>query len=191
MLYRLSYLYILVIVAVLSTLVGCVTPTQKLITPADVGEPKTWGGAQNVVNLKHLYFSAQPDAQTFTVAKANGVGVVINLREPGETDWNAAGAANAADLEYFNVPIAGRGESLDEESISRISAIVQDHQNQNILLYCSSGNRASAWLAVHLIQDHELTIDAALAVARKTGLNRADIEARVFQFQKENGSSRL
>ena len=168
---------------------GCATSTPTPITSVDVGEPQTWGAAQNVVKLKHLYFSAQPDERTFLAAKTNGVDVVINLRESDETDWNEAGAASDAGIKYYSVPISRSGYSFDPKSMSKISAIVQDHHKQNILLHCSSGNRASAWLAVHLTEDHGLPIDASLAVAKRAGLTNSDVEARVVKFLNEPGSS--
>jgi len=187
--YHLSSFHLLIMFGILTGVAGCATSNPTPIAPADVGEPQTWGAAQKVTKLKHLYFSGQPDQQTFITAKANGVDVVINVRESGETDWNEAGAANVANLKYYNVPISRSGNSLDPGSISQISTIVQDHHNQEILLHCSSGNRASAWLAVYLTEDHGLPIDAALAVAKKTGLTNSDVEARVVQFLNEPSPS--
>ncbi len=49
--------------------------------------PFTWGGVSNVTGLSHLWFSGQPDAAALERAKAEGVTVVINLRDPSEFDW--------------------------------------------------------------------------------------------------------
>jgi uncharacterized protein (TIGR01244 family) len=152
------------------------------VTMADVGEKETWGGASNVVRIKHLYFSEQPDAATFAEAAKHDVQVVIDLREPGETDWDEEAAAKEAGLQYYNVPVAGSGESLDEAAMQKISALAEQHRDNGILLHCSSGNRASAWLAVHLVKDHGMAVEPSIAIARKAGLDKPPVEARVRTY---------
>lgn len=152
------------------------------VTAADISEPRTWGGAENVVNVKHLYFSEQPDAETFAEAINHDVKVVIDLREPDESDWDEAGAAGDAGLIYYNVPVASSGSSFDPLAMQKISALAVQHKEHGILLHCSSGNRASAWFAVHLVDDHGMETEPSIALAHKTGLNKAPVEARVREY---------
>ena len=152
------------------------------VTDADISDPQSWGAADNVVKVKHLYFSAQPDAAGVEAAKNAGVEVVINLRNPEEMDWDEAGAVKQAGLTYYQVPISGEGPAFDENSMQRISALVKKHHRQPIWLHCSSGNRASAWLAVHLGQDHRMDIDQSIELARKAGLTNAELEGRVRTY---------
>ena len=155
---------------------------QSTVTAADISEPQSWGAAENVVKVKHLYFSAQPDAAGINAAKDAGVEVVINLRSPKEMDWDEAGAVTQAGLTYYQVPISGEGPAFDQNSMQRISALVKKHHRQPVWLHCSSGNRASAWLAVHLAQDHRMDIDQSIELARKAGLTNAELEARVRTY---------
>lgn len=152
------------------------------VTDADFSDPQIWGAAENVVKVKHLYFSAQPDAAGINAAKDAGVEVVINLRSPEELDWDEAGAVAQAGLTYYQVPISDEGPAFDEKSMQRISALVKKHHSQPLWLHCSSGNRASAWLAVHLVQDHRMDIDESIELARKAGLTNAELEARVRTY---------
>ncbi len=152
------------------------------VSDADISEPVAWGGASNVVNVKHLYISEQPDAATFAEAVEHDVRVVIDLREPGESDWDEAGAAKEAGITYYNVPIAGSGDSFDPEAMQKISSLAKQHADHGILLHCSSGNRASAWFAIHLVDDHDMEVESAIGLARKTGLNKAPVEARVREY---------
>ncbi len=152
------------------------------VTEADISAAQTWGKADNVVQVKHLYFSAQPDAAGIKAAKDAGVEVVINLRNSEEMDWDEAGAVIEAGLTYYQVPISGDGPGFDQSSMQRISALVKKHHAQPLWLHCSSGNRASAWLAVHLVQDHHMDVDQSIALAQKAGLTSAEIEKRVRTY---------
>ena len=160
-------------------LAGCTT---LAMTPSDVGGPETWGASDNVTHLRHLYFSEQPDAEALRVARSKGVTTVIDLREPGESQWNERVAAEEAGIEYLNIPIKKESDTLDSATLRAISAAVEAQNGQPVLLHCSSGNRASAWLAVHLIEDHAMSKDDALVIARKAGLSMQGMERRVATY---------
>ncbi len=158
---------------------GCATHD---IVPADVSDPEVWGGASNVTQLKHLYFSEQPDEAALKAARSRGVTTVINLRSPGETEWNEKEVVEQMGLEYVNIPIRKKSDTLDQDAIKAISKAVAQQGGRPVLLHCSSGNRASAWLAVHLVDDHDLDVESALGVARKTGLTSDSVEERVRTY---------
>jgi rhodanese-related sulfurtransferase len=154
----------------------------------DTCEKQVWGAAHNVVAYKHLFISEQPDDITFAIAKENAVAVVIDLREPAEFaafEWKEADAAKNAGLVYYNLGIPSSGDSFEPQAMRQITQLVHQHKNQKILLHCSSGNRASAWLAIHMVQDHETDLETAIALATKTGLTHPKIEARVRQYLTE------
>lgn len=155
---------------------------REAVTEADISAAQTWGKAENVVQVKHLYFSAQPDAAGIQAAKNAGVEVVINLRNAQEMDWDEAGAVTQAGLTYYQVPISTDGPGFDQRAMQRISALVKQHHKQPLWLHCSSGNRASAWLAVHLVEDHHMNIDQSIALAQKAGLTSAELENRVRTY---------
>ena len=108
--------------------------------------------------------------------------MVINLRDPSEFDWDEANAAATAGLTYYNVPIASRGNSFDAEAIEKIGALVKKHSDERVLLHCSSGNRASAWLAIHLVNDHGMNVDTSISLAKRAGLTKPNIETRVRNY---------
>lgn len=156
----------------------------------DATGPQSWGAADNVMRVEHLYFSAQPDEETLRTAKANGVDVVVNLRLPEEQEWDEQAAVERLGLLYYNVPIARSSETLSQESLERIETIVRAHRDQQILLHCSTGNRASAWFATHLVDAHDMATDDAIRVARKTGLTNAGMETRVRTYLRERETGR-
>jgi len=155
------------------------------ITPEQVADPVAWGAAEKVTQLKHLYFSGQPDDAAFAAAKANGVTTVINLRAPDELDWDEAAAAKAAGIEYINIPVIRDTGDLDRESMSKISAAVTAQNGAPVLLHCGRGQRATAWLAVHLVEDHKMDEELAMAVAEKAGLTSPGMQRRVSTYLDE------
>ena len=120
------------------------TSTNKAtsITAADFAAAQVWGAVSNVVGVKHLYLSAQPDQAALETAIEHGVGVVINLREPDEQDWDENGAVTSLGLTYYNLPIAKSGPGFDSDNLAQISRLIGKHRNTKILMHCSSGNRA-------------------------------------------------
>jgi len=159
--------------------------TAAAVTDADIGQAQTWGGIDNVVSVKHLYFSEQPDAAALRVAREHDVGVVISLRDPAESDWDESGEAANLGMKYYNVPISKTGPGFSQKSMQTISDLVQQHRTQKILLHCSTGNRAAAWLAVHLVNDHGMQTDPAIALARKAGLTNQQMESRTRTYLEE------
>jgi protein tyrosine phosphatase (PTP) superfamily phosphohydrolase (DUF442 family) len=152
------------------------------ITSADFAEPQVWGAASNVVGVKHLYLSAQPDQVTLKMAIKHGVGVVINLRDPNEQDWDEDSAAASLGLTYYNLPISRSGPGFDTDILAQISKLVAKHRDTKILMHCSSGNRAGAWFAVHLVRDHGMLVEQSIEMSQLVGLTNAGVQSRVREF---------
>lgn len=147
----------------------------------EVEGPFTWGGLEGVMRVRHLWLAGQPDEAALEAARENGVSLVVNLREPSELDWDERGAAEALGLTYYSVPIPREGP-LPDAAIARIEELIESHEGQNSLVHCSSGNRAAAWLAVHLVSEHEMSLDEALAVGRRAGITKDPIAAKVTAY---------
>lgn len=164
----------------LSVISGCAS---HAVTPAEVSEPVVWGASENVTRLRHLYFSDQPDAEALRIAKENGVTTVINLREPSEElDWDEQAEAKRLGLKYLSIPVSRKADSLNSQAMTAISAAVRQQAGDPVLLHCSSGNRAAAWLAVHLVEDHGTSQQLAIDVAREAGLTYEPLVERVQTY---------
>jgi protein tyrosine phosphatase (PTP) superfamily phosphohydrolase (DUF442 family) len=167
------------LIALTITLAGthCAT-TPRTAAPAEVGRRVTQGAPANATHLRYLWFSGQPDQQTLEAAKEIGVRVVINLRDPSEQDWDERKAAEDLGLIYYNVPMPAK-EPFSPEAIDHVEALVEAHPGEQTLIHCSSGNRAAGWLAVHLVDQHQMTVEDALVVGRDAGITKAAIETKV------------
>ncbi len=171
---------LLVVAWVLSLGLGWAASAEHSVSPDDVKGPFAWGSAKHVTRFHHLYLADQPDAEGFAAAKAAGVVAVIDLRAPSERDWDEREVVEGLGLEYHNVPVTG--DAFDPEAISRIEALVAKDHPREILVHCSSSNRAGGWLAVHLAMHHDLDVDEALAIGRRAGITKPVIEERVRAY---------
>ena len=151
------------------------------ITADDVSQVGDWGQAKNVTNLKHLYFSGQPDEATLATASENGVTTVINLREPSEMSWDEQAAVEAAGMKYINIPVV-RGQEFDAATMSAITEAVQAQDGEPVLLHCGSGLRATAWLAIHMVDDHGSSQENAFEVAEAAGLTSEGMKQRAAEY---------
>lgn len=149
------------------------------VSPDDVEVVSDWAGIENLTRVENVYVASQPDADALRAAASRGVGIVVNLRSPSEeAGFDEQAVAEAAGLEYFQIPVMTSG-GLDKDAMVQISQIVNASGSDPILVHCSSGNRVSGWLAVHLARNRGMTVDEALSVARAAGLTKAGLESMV------------
>jgi uncharacterized protein (TIGR01244 family) len=149
--------------------------------PEAVGSAEAWGAAHNVTRLGRLRFSAQPDRVALAHAKAAGVEVVINLRPDAEMeplDFDERAAVEDLGMTYVHVPVPGDAP-FPPEALDALDRAVAENEGREIWLHCSTGNRAAGWLATHLVRREGMEVDDALAVARRAGITKPEIEERV------------
>ena len=154
------------------------------ISPDEVKGPIAWGTAQKVTHLRHLWFADQPDAAGFEAARQAGVQVVVNLRPPSELDWDEKAEVEKLGMTYYNVPVAG--PRFEKSAFDRIEQLVAQHEDQQILIHCSSSNRVGGWLATHLVREHGMSVEDALVVGRRAGITKEDVAERARAYVREN-----
>jgi protein tyrosine phosphatase (PTP) superfamily phosphohydrolase (DUF442 family) len=152
----------------------------------EIEGPLALGQAQKVYRLRQLWLSEQPDPDGFEAARQRGVAVVIDLRAPGERTWDEERIVRDLGMDYHGVPVAGL-EGFTPEVFARVEQIVADNRGEQILVHCSSGNRAAAWLATHLVTQHAMPPTDALALARHAGLTKAEVADRVSPILEQIG----
>lgn len=121
---------------------------------------------------QRLYFSGQPEISQFKDVKNHGIGVVVNMRDPNENPSLIAQEAkilNELNLTYYNIPVSG---SFEAKGIARLEAVLaKHHEKEKILIHCGSGQRATAFFAIHMIQKHNKSTKEALNLAKSLGLS--------------------
>lgn len=151
------------------------------ITPDEVTGPFTYGSTDGVKGIRHLRLGGSPDVEGLRAAKEAGVAVVVDLRGPEEHEFDAQTAAESVGLEFHQVPVP-KGRPFSKDAFDEIERIVAEASGRTVYLYCGSGNRASAWLAVHLVQRHGLSQGDAFAVAERTGLTKEPLRKMVEAY---------
>jgi protein tyrosine phosphatase (PTP) superfamily phosphohydrolase (DUF442 family) len=164
---------------------GC-GAAEEATTSGEVEGPFVWGAVSNVTRLGNLWFAGQPDAAGLEAAKQNGVAVVVNLREADEMSWDEAGAVEGLGMSYFSVPVS-RWRPYSAQAFDRIAEIVAANSKKQILIHCGNSNRVGSWLATQLVQREGMSVDEALTVARRAGLNREPFVQRTRDYLAQSG----
>jgi uncharacterized protein (TIGR01244 family) len=149
--------------------------------PEAVAPPEAWGAASNVTRLGRLRFSEQPDRVALARAKAAGVEVVVNLRPDAEmesVDFDERAAVEDLGMTYVQIPIPKEGP-FPPEALDALDRLVAENEGREIWLHCSTGNRATGWLATHLVRREGMSLEDALAVARRAGITKPEVEDQV------------
>lgn len=132
----------------------------------------TLGSTKPVFLIDQCYLAGQPQAEDFAAIKAAGVTKVISVRGDGEIDWDARAAAEAAGLEYHQIPV-GSPEQLTEDKIAEVCALLKaaKEADQPVVLHCGVAARASAvWMAFHCLEQQASWEDCEALVAQMVRL---------------------
>jgi protein tyrosine phosphatase (PTP) superfamily phosphohydrolase (DUF442 family) len=118
------------------------------------------------------YVTGQPQPDAYAQIASAGIGTVISLRLPNETqppvDVNEPSELYALNLTYSNLPIAHPMEQGLFDVMATMAALGLLFQGGDAppLVHCSSGDRASAIFAVMLIATQLCSPADALAFAQ-------------------------
>lgn len=162
--------------------------------PSKVDAPVVTEG-QNCWQVGDFFITAQPTDPQGLEAAARQLGVksVICLRDSSETanppyipfDFSEDATATALDMCFVNVPFP---HGISQAQFDLRSGVVLDALNtlpRPLLMHCSSGDRASALWAAHLIRDCGLPNQQAVTLAKISGL--AAFEQYVQNYQPTQG----
>ena len=160
----------------------------SILTAARAGEPAaakleaaSLGSTSPVHRFGTIWLAGQPGKDDLALARELGIRTVVNLRKPGELDWDEAAAVGSLGLTYVNHPFQAPGE-LTDEIFDAVRGELARAGEQPILLHCASANRVGAvWLA-HRVLDGGLTYDAALREAEIVGLKNPAHRDRAREY---------
>jgi protein tyrosine phosphatase (PTP) superfamily phosphohydrolase (DUF442 family) len=123
--------------------------------------------------LPHLVSGGQPGARHLAALKAAGGTVVLDLRDPMEPrPFDEPATVRELGLNYVNVPV-GTGR-LNDATLERILGVLRGHQDGTLFFHCGSGNRVGGPLIAHLMLDHGMEEEDAVAIAMRGGLRSAE-----------------
>lgn len=146
-------------------------------TPVQITAPIVSAGL-NCWQIRNFYVTAQPTEAGLAVARELGIQSVISLRDATEIakppypafDPEEDTTLTQLGMSFANIPFP-HGMPQDQFNIRAAAVLaVLNQLPQPLLMHCSSGDRASALWAVHLIVDCGLTNEEAVAYATMSGL---------------------
>ena len=137
--------------------------------------------------LGHLFFGGRPsDDKVFDQCKELGIETVIDLKTIDENLFDEKEAAEKKGLNYIHFPIE-KCHSFSKEGMNRINSFLEENGEKPVMIYCMSANRASTWLIMQLVQQHNYNIDNAVEKAKTVGLDKEMAEENARNYLKELG----
>ena len=129
--------------------------------------------------LPGLLTGGQPSADQLTHLASIGFQVVVSLRAPSESAPSLAEHARTLGLSYLELPVTG-AQDLDPDKVAALGKLVVQRAEHPLVVYCASGNRAGAMLALEQAQVEGWPPEAALWVGQAAGLDQLEDEVRVL-----------
>ncbi len=115
---------------------------------------------------------AAPEQQALHKLAASGLKTMVDFRPASEwscLDWEQQVAAAGIDYRHFPVTAVAY---LTPDITAAVWDLWQDQSAQPTLMFCASGNRAAAALALAAVRHGEMDQQQALALGQKAGLTK-------------------
>jgi|GEM_PF-6340682 len=132
----------------------------------------------------------QPSAEDIKEFKSDGnVAVIINVRSKRENrkvKFNPKTVAKSVGIKYYQIPLM-KNRAPNKAAAEKISQIVKKADGKDVLVYCSSGNRAAAWYGIHKAMGGETTTNQAVNAAVGMGLNNRQLKTMLTGFLASSG----
>ncbi len=134
-------------------------------------EKAVLGSTRNVHRCGLLYLAGQPGKDDVEKLKEAGIDLVLDLRTPGEIDWDEPAVVQNAGIAYQRLPFRAPDTLTDEVfNAARQTLRAARDKNESVLVHCGSANRVGAvWLAYRVL-DEGVAWSEALAEAKQVGL---------------------
>jgi uncharacterized protein (TIGR01244 family) len=141
----------------------------------------TCGSLARAHVIGEVILAGQPAPADLDALRAAGVHTVINLRGPGEIDWDEGAVVRSLGMQYLN-PGFSATEQLTDTVFESVRSALRASKGKPVLMHCASANRVGAvWLA-HRVLDGGLDLQSALQEARTAGLRSPELEARARAY---------
>ncbi len=119
----------------------------------------------------HIYRSAQLPPSAYRALAKMGVKTIVDLRV---VDMQEAAAAQAAGIQYANIPLDGFAAPTDDQ-ITQVLAILDDSSKWPVLVHCRRGkDRTGTVVACYRISHDRWDNEKALNEAKLYGMSRLE-----------------
>lgn len=108
-----------------------------------------------------------------------GIKLAIDLKEPGENEFAEYQNLKMAGINYVNMPV-GNVKDLDFDSAKAFGDLL-DSTEGPILVYCMSGNRVGAMIALHLAMVCGHSKQKAIEVGERVGMVKENTKSIISE----------
>ena len=145
-------------------------------------EPVVQGSPfEHFARIDNLYVASKLSSEDqIKYLQEKGIKIAIDMKERGETDFPDEEALKKAGIRYHHFPVSDIND-LDFDTLSELSRILNKDRGAK-LLYCMSGNRVGAALALQqsLVCGHPK--QRAFDAACKIGLTKEELKEKVLKI---------
>lgn len=174
-------LFVGVVVGIVA-LSGCHRPEAAAPQPEPPAVKKLQiSSVTNSSSVGKLILAGQPTKEGFAALDDDGVQTVIDLRTPGEIDWDEPQVVRGLGMEYRRVPFNG-AEALTEEIFDQVRELLREPNDGKKLLHCGSGNRVGAVWLPYRVLDQGVPWEVAVEEARAVGLRTPEYEQHAKEY---------
>jgi protein tyrosine phosphatase (PTP) superfamily phosphohydrolase (DUF442 family) len=140
--------------------------------------PTTFHALERVPNacqiLPNVITGGQPTTADLEAFREAGGGTVLDLRDPMEPrPLDEPATTQRLGLEYVVVPVTAG--TMTDATLDRIDQVLRKAGDRPLFVHCGSGSRVGGALLPHLMLEHRLTEEDAIAQAMRIGLRSADL----------------
>lgn len=171
----------LLALAVSGLCLGSCRSTELQVQPDEYPpvEAASFGSMQNVSVSGQIWVGATPREADLELAQRRGVTTVLDLtsaeeasRAP-ESEVDAEAACRRLGLLYVQ-PEGFEGGMPDPAAVDFVLEMLRANGERPLLMYCTTGRRCAAFLAIHRAADLGVPLEEAIAEARRAGMSPED-----------------
>ncbi len=127
-----------------------------------------------------VYRGAQPSAIALQELQAQGVKIIIDLREAGENTTSEREEAKQLGMQYVNVPLAPFSAPAPDQ-VRTVLWLLTNHGDQSVFVHCRRGkDRTGTMIACYRVQHDGWNNAKALEEAKEYGMSRTERSMRSF-----------
>lgn len=143
----------------------------KCLNLLDIEENLNQGEFSHLIRVDNIYVGSKVlSKDQVELVKRLGVESAVDLKARGETEFEDQKEFEALGINYVHLPVTDL-EKVDFELVKKLGECIQD-RSKKVLVYCASGNRVGALLALHSYFVCGHPVERSFEFGVKVGLSR-------------------